>query len=148
MEEGCLGLLAMASVVAELESYVLVRPIRETLPMAIAARVSKKQTNLVPKVPAAEGSIARNIGVYPLKCLAHVAGLIAEMRFIQFSPEDNESSWRIPPFAHSLMFSRVKGHDQVKTVLAMSLAAASISCRRSYSETSRSLGVRYCTIRM
>ncbi|MDW7644713.1 MAG: magnesium chelatase domain-containing protein [Desulfuromonadales bacterium] len=107
--------------IGELSLDGLVKPVRGTLPLAVAARHWQTEGLIVPWENAGEGAIVEALPVYGVRDLAEVVEFINGERALSPHQADHETDLAALP-AGCDDFSEVRGQDHVKRALEVAAA--------------------------
>ncbi|MFH2219582.1 MAG: YifB family Mg chelatase-like AAA ATPase [Pseudomonadota bacterium] len=127
-----LGILAATGIVSQeiVSKYLIlgelsldgrIKPVRGSLPMALAAKNAGYSGVVVPRENAREASVVKEISVFPVKTLSHVVEFFSG--FIRINPEktDIQAIFKDGK-AYAVDFSEVMGQEHVKRALEVAAA--------------------------
>jgi len=110
-------------IVGELALNGRVRPVKGTLPIAVAARDKGKKSLLVPAENAREASIVERIDAYPIHDLVQASKFVAGETSIQPVKRDLKEAFG-EASSHLIDLNDVKGQEHVKRALEVAVAGS------------------------
>ena len=108
-------------ILGELSLDGRIKPVKGSLPMALAARAAGYSAIIVPSDNRREASVVKEISVLPAKTLSEVVGLLRG--FIQIVPEQTDISALFEKDSHfEVDYAEVMGQEHVKRALEIAAA--------------------------